>query len=143
MTQQRPHPLQIEDWKARVPSRNWLSEFRRLGLMITKRRVLDIGCGMGYYGDLLAGAGAEVYGLDRQPEFATAAASRRYRGVIRSNVTDMPVASSSFDLIYARYILHHIAREQLSDTIEKIYRSLRHDGLTHRVHDSRLGGQAS
>ncbi|MQL61895.1 methyltransferase domain-containing protein [Streptomyces vinaceus] len=128
MTQRRPHPLQIEDWKARVPSSNWLSEFQRLGLRITNRRVLDIGCGMGYYGDLLAGAGAEIYGLDRQPEFVTAAASRRYRGVIRSDVTDMPVAPSSFDLIYARYVLHHIAREQLYDVIEKIHRSLRHDG---------------
>lgn len=148
MAERQPHPMQIEDWKTRTPSGNWLPEFRKLGLPIANRRVLDIGCGMGYYGDLLAGLGANVYGLDRQQEFVSAAMSKRYRGAIRANVVKLPVADSSFDLIYARYILHHLPKKQLFDVIERIYRSLSYGGhlliesttpdLASRHHDLRI-----
>ncbi|MEV7786469.1 methyltransferase domain-containing protein [Streptomyces sp. NPDC088106] len=148
MVQRQSHPMQIEDWKERTPSENWFSEFRRLDLSIVGRRVLDIGCGMGYYGDLLAELGAEVYGLDRQQEFVSSASSKRYRGVIRANVTELPVADSSFDLVYARYLLHHIPRERLFDLIGKIYRALSGGGhlliesttpdLANRHHDIQI-----
>ncbi|MGW3832779.1 class I SAM-dependent methyltransferase [Streptomyces microflavus] len=148
MAEQQPHPLQIEDWKGRTPSANWLSEFRKLDLSIAGRRVLDIGCGMGYYGDLLAGLGAEVYGLDRQEEFVKSAKSKRYRGAIRANATELPVADSSLDLVYARYVLHHIPRGQLFGLIGNIYRSLSDGGylliesttpeLANRHHDIQI-----
>jgi trans-aconitate 2-methyltransferase len=76
------------------------------------RRIVDLGCGPGHTTALLAAwfAGADVVGIDRSAAFLaeTSVNARRCR-FARGDIRALPVAPSSIDLVYARYLLSHRA----------------------------------
>ena len=77
------------------------------------RRVVDLGCGPGYTTRLIAEVfpQAVVLGLDSSPHFISLARqtpTERVEFVIADVTASLP--SGPYDLIYARYLLTHIAR---------------------------------
>jgi 2-polyprenyl-3-methyl-5-hydroxy-6-metoxy-1,4-benzoquinol methylase len=71
--------------------------------------VLDVGCGMGRYAEVVSRWGARVVGIDLSA--AVEAAARNLEGspatVFQADVFSLPFAEQSFDYIYSLGVLHH------------------------------------
>jgi SAM-dependent methyltransferase len=84
-----------------------------LGLLppLADRRVLDAGCGAGWYAERLLEAGAHVTGVDASA--AMAAYARRRVGEraeihVHDLATPLPFADASFDLVLCPLVLHYL-----------------------------------
>jgi SAM-dependent methyltransferase len=74
------------------------------------KRVLDVGCGMGRFSDVILRWGGEVYALDLS--FAVDAASANLGGrpgfhVAQASVFELPFPPETFDLIFSFGVLDH------------------------------------
>ncbi|KAA2259536.1 methyltransferase domain-containing protein [Solihabitans fulvus] len=71
--------------------------------------VLDAGCGEGYGAQLIAGTAARVLALDYD-EFTAAHVARAYPdlAVLRGNLADLPVRSSSVDVVANFQVIEHL-----------------------------------
>lgn len=67
-------------------------------------RILDLGCGDGVLSARIAEAGAEVTGLEPDPELAAAAEARGLR-VLRADAQD-PFPEGGFDAVFSNAALH-------------------------------------
>jgi SAM-dependent methyltransferase len=79
---------------------------RRHGL--AGARILDAGCGPGWYVEALRAAGATVVGLDGDLDALTAAASPP-AGLVLADAARLPFADASFDGIFCSNLLEHAA----------------------------------
>jgi SAM-dependent methyltransferase len=74
------------------------------------KRVLDVGCGMGRFADVVLRWGGEVVGMDLSFAVDSAQANLggdpRFHGV-QASVFELPFRPASFDLIYSLGVLHH------------------------------------
>ena len=104
----------------------WNSDF--IGLMAKRldlgrvRRVLDVGCGHGHWGQLWArhfAADATLLGLDREPEWVDKAQARaaqlglesRFR-YTQGDALQLPVPDCSFDLVTCQTVLMHLSNPE-------------------------------
>ena len=77
---------------------------------VSGKRVLDVGCGMGRFADVVLRWGGEVYAVDLS--FAVDAAQGNlghrpgFHG-IQASVFDLPFKPASFDLVYSLGVLDH------------------------------------
>ena len=74
------------------------------------KTVLDVGCGMGRYAEVVAQAGARVVGVDLSAAVEAASANlSRFENVsvVQADVFSLPFAHESFDFIYSIGVLHH------------------------------------
>jgi len=93
------------------------------------REVLDAGCGGGYGLGVFAEAGASrVLGFDLDPRAVERAASRssEVTEALLADVTDLPFASGSFDLITCFEVVELVADR--SRALDELRRVLRSDG---------------
>ena len=72
--------------------------------------VLDAGCGMGRYSEVLARVGAEVVAVDRSQ--AAAVAHENLRSwtnvhVLQADLLELPFAPETFDLVFSFGVIHH------------------------------------
>ncbi len=75
------------------------------------KQVLDAGCGTGRYFDGLTGR--EVTGIDYSFSMLEAAHERRTGArLLQGSVTELPVASESFDLVYSVRVIQHIRDQE-------------------------------
>lgn len=74
---------------------------------VAGRSVLDVGCGEGRWGRLLAARGAHVTGLDLTPAMVRRAHERRGEGeqYLRGNAESLPLAGAAFDLVTSYIML--------------------------------------
>jgi SAM-dependent methyltransferase len=79
---------------------------RRHGLAGT--RVLDVGCGPGWYVEALRRAGATVAGLDGDRD-ALSGAARRPAGLVLGDAGRLPFPDASFDGVFCSNLLEHAA----------------------------------
>lgn len=79
---------------------------------LSGKRVLEIGCGMGFHSEMLARAGADLTSIDISPT-SVAATKRRFaerglKGDIRElDALDLADLKGEFDLIWSWGVLHH------------------------------------
>ncbi len=98
-------------------------------------RVADLGCGVGMVTQLLAelvGPDGEVVGVDFSP-----AQIKQARGLLPTNLTnvtfveasatDTELARESFDLVYSRFLLIHLADPELA--LREMYDLLKPNGI--------------
>ncbi len=74
------------------------------------KRVLDIGCGMGRFADVIVRWGGEIVGVDLSFAVESANANLGRHStfhVAQASVFDLPFRPESFDLIYSLGVLHH------------------------------------
>jgi SAM-dependent methyltransferase len=73
------------------------------------KRVLDVGCGMGRFAEVVTRWGAQVVGVDLS--LAAEVAARNLAGrdfvAMQADVFELPFAPESFDYIYSIGVLHH------------------------------------
>jgi len=81
---------------------------------LTGRRVLDVGCGNGYHGWRMLGAGAElVIGIDPSPLFIMQfTAVKHFAGdhplyVLPLGIDDVPAKLQAFDSVFSMGVLYH------------------------------------
>jgi SAM-dependent methyltransferase len=114
-------------------SSEWL-DVRRL-LKGRTGSALDIGAGRGIAAYALAKDGFEVTALEPDPSAIVGAAAIRKLGAdanLKLNVVEvfserLPFADSSFDVIFARAVLHHM--KDLAAATREIYRVLKPGGI--------------
>lgn len=101
-------------------------------------RILDIGCGTGTLTIAIKRSqpGAEVIGLDGDPEVLRRAAAK----IAAAGVTialdqglsnQLPYADASFDRVLTSLLLHHLSAENKRRTLAEIRRVLRPGGQVH------------
>jgi len=79
------------------------------------RRVLEIGCGMGFHTELMARAGAEVTAVDLSTTSVEATRKRMaVRGlsadVRQEDAEDLPFPAHQFDFVWSWGVIHHSSR---------------------------------
>ncbi|HUA14005.1 MAG TPA: class I SAM-dependent methyltransferase [Verrucomicrobiae bacterium] len=85
---------------------------RKTGLTegdVRGKLVLDLGCGMGRFAEVITRWGGIVVGVDLSPAAEVAAANLADRDflAIRADVLSLPFAPGTFDCIYSVGVLHH------------------------------------
>jgi SAM-dependent methyltransferase len=72
--------------------------------------VLDAGCGAGRWSVQVAARGSRVVALDAGRSVELAHRNGRPWGIqcVQGDVTDLPFASATFDLVYSLGVLHHV-----------------------------------
>ena len=94
-------------------------------------RVLDCGCGMGFYLRLLGMAGKGYHaGIDGDPQalsFARGALQGRGVSLVRGDVLRLPYADGSFDKVLLTEVLEHLSDDRQG--LREIHRVLRPGGV--------------
>jgi ubiquinone/menaquinone biosynthesis C-methylase UbiE len=96
-------------------------------------RVLDIGCGTGYFSRRIAGAvgpDGAVVGIDpSEPMLAYATRHSPANCTFRpAGAQDLPVEDASFDVIVSSLAFHHIPTEHRGNAVREMFRVLRPGG---------------
>lgn len=113
--------------------------------VVDGKRVLDVGCGDGYYAAELADRGADVLGVDVSEEMVRVARDRHGEAidVRRADVTEGLefVDDGGFDLILCQHVFSHLP--SLEAPLAEFARVLRPDGVLvlsthHPFHDFRV-----
>ena len=92
---------------------------------LSGRKVLDLGCGAGWYTAELRGRGADVLPLDLDPgELALTGAPPE--GALVADASEMPVDSGVFDAVLCSNLLEHTPRAP--EVIDEVVRVLRPGG---------------
>jgi 2-polyprenyl-3-methyl-5-hydroxy-6-metoxy-1,4-benzoquinol methylase len=102
---------QLDSASATTRSRDAFLEKTGLALAgLRGKTVLDVGCGMGRFAEVVAEAGARVVAIDLSSAVDAAAANlSRFENaaVVQADVFALPFAPESFDLVYSIGVLHH------------------------------------
>jgi 2-polyprenyl-3-methyl-5-hydroxy-6-metoxy-1,4-benzoquinol methylase len=99
---------------------------------LSRARMLDVGCGHGWYVGALEAQGVAVTGIDLSPAQLRAARAH-LNGAARlasGSITDLPIRANAFDAVYAVNVLHHLETEaSQAAALEQLSRATRPGGL--------------
>ena len=106
---QRYDRTQLDDATCTISEVDFM---RKTGLTrqdLEGKLVLDVGCGMGRFAEVVTRWGARVVGIDLSAAAEVAARNLKDREFVafQADVFDLPFAPESFDLIYSIGVLHH------------------------------------
>lgn len=101
-------------------------------LKFKPRRILDLGCGCGYFSVLLQNKypDAEIFSLDiafNMLKETSAKAENINMRLINADAGQLPIKTDSFDLIFANQVIHWI--EPINQILAEILRVLKVNGL--------------
>lgn len=97
-----------------------------------KARVLDLGCGGGNDSNKLADLDFDVTGIDISDEFIKIAKTY-YPSLkfIQGDILRLPFKNDSFDGIFAKASLLHIAQKDMPNALKEAFRVLKSGGYIH------------
>lgn len=106
---QRYDRTQLDDATCTISEVDFI---RKTGLTrqdLEGKLVLDVGCGMGRFAEVVTRWGARVVGIDLSAAAEVAARNLKEREFVafQADVFDLPFAPETFDLIYSLGVLHH------------------------------------
>lgn len=98
------------------------------------QRVLDVGCGTGYFTRRIAEAvrpGGNVVGIDPSQSMVDYAARRAPANATFEVAVaeDLPFADHSFDLVVSSLAFHHFPADRRGEAVRQMFRVLRPGGL--------------
>ena len=89
-------------------------------------KVLDIPCGTGYIGEILAVTEAEVFASDISLEMMDLAineySSPRFSGFVQADITEIPFPDESFKAVIVLALMHRLPREMRAKVLSEIAR---------------------
>ena len=89
-------------------------------------RVVDVGCGSGYYSRKLSELGAKVVPVDISPERLKHSPILKKLPCVVASVEDMPFAANTFDMAICIFVLEHIINVEAA--IGELLRIIKHGG---------------
>jgi len=96
---------------------------------IQSKRVLEVGCGIGRWGNFIINKGAEYTGVDISPKMIEIAKKNVPKGhfyVIDGENLNFP--DNHFDLVFSITVLHHIPYDKKENLIQEICRVVKEEG---------------
>lgn len=118
-----------------MPERKFRGALLERALASPSARVLDLGCGTGSFGVLLARAspGTEFVGVDPDPDVLRAARRKAARAGLRLTLEEagaerLPFEDGSFDLVTSTLAFHHMLPELKRAALREALRVLRPGG---------------
>jgi ubiquinone/menaquinone biosynthesis C-methylase UbiE len=111
----------------------WAQAFTQSINSLNGKSVLDVGCGLGYFSVYAAKAGARVVAIDLQSEMLQAARMvAQINGIDcqfhRANMSRLPFADNSFDIVVGMAILHHLSKPDVLTALKEVHRVLSDGG---------------
>jgi 2-polyprenyl-3-methyl-5-hydroxy-6-metoxy-1,4-benzoquinol methylase len=95
---------------------------------LSGRRILEIGCGMGFHSEMLARAGANLSAIDLSPTSVKATRKRLELKQLSADIQEMDAEtlafpSNSFDMVWSWGVIHHSSRTgRIVREIERVLR---------------------
>lgn len=122
-------PGTIWNWVSPAGRVRWRRRVAMLsGHITTGMKVLELGCGSGYYTKELAITGADICAIDISPDLL-ALAEQKVRSAnvtfLRANAYAMEFDNDTFDSVVGSSVLHHLDVEQ---ALREIHRVLKKGG---------------
>jgi SAM-dependent methyltransferase len=120
-------------WKRRV---QMLSDHLRPGM-----RILEIGCGTGYFTRELTRRGADIVAIDVSPDLLEIAKANSSAPNVRyeiQNACALTYSDATFDSVVGSSILHHL---EIEDALREIYRVLKPAGTIYFTEPNMLNPQ--
>jgi len=133
---------EIWNWESPAGKLRWsrrvemLSSHLRLGM-----RVLELGCGTGYFTRELARSRADVIAIDVSPELLEIAKGNCSTPNVRYEIQDasaLSYPSAMFDSVVGSSVLHHI---EIKEALQEIYRVLKPGGAIYFTEPNMLNPQ--
>lgn len=94
------------------------------------KRVLDAGCGDGWYSAKMVTAGADVVGIDYSARGVAHAQSIVQGAEFReASITELPFDDASFDRVFSFQVLEHLPFEQVDAGVREIARVTKPGGM--------------
>ena len=116
----RESPAGKERWKRRV---KMLTDF-----ILAERKVLELGCGTGYFTKEIIKTGAEIIAIDISPDLINVAKDNIEASNVKyriDNAYSMSFKDEEFDYVIGSSVLHHL---QIDSAVAEIYRVLKRGG---------------
>lgn len=105
-------PGEVWNWKTPAGKERWARRAEMLTRHLTAgMKVLEIGCGTGYFSKELVRTGADITAIDISPDLLLVAAQKVTANNIIFQVENayaMTLANDSFDFIVGSSVLHHL-----------------------------------
>jgi SAM-dependent methyltransferase len=120
-------------WRRRV---QMLSDHLRPGM-----RILEIGCGTGYFTRELTRRGADIVAIDVSPDLLEIAKANSSAPNVRyeiQNACALTYSDATFDSVVGSSILHHL---EIEDALREIYRVLKPGGTIYFTEPNMLNPQ--
>ena len=96
---------------------------------VAERDVLEIGCGVARWFDLIESFGGHYTGVDISDEMIQLASTRRPDGRFMQIIgTELPFSDNSFDLVFSVTVLHHNSFDQQNRILAEAMRVLKDGG---------------
>src|SRR2546428_5524765 len=110
-----------------------------VGVSLSGRKLLDVGCGTGGFSVVAAEAGADVWSVDESAEAValTAARTSRDRALV-ATAESLPFEDAGFDLVYCYSTLEHL--DDAGRAVGEMVRLLRPGGRLYLHSPDRRGG---
>lgn len=135
-------PGEVWNWETPAGKERWA---RRAGmlthLLTVGTKVLEIGCGTGYFSKELVRTGADITAIDISPDLLSVAAQKVAANNIVFQVENayaMNLADNSFDFIVGSSVLHHLDVEQ---ALQECWRTLKQGGILRFTEPNMLNPQ--
>jgi 2-polyprenyl-3-methyl-5-hydroxy-6-metoxy-1,4-benzoquinol methylase len=120
---------EIWNWESPAGKLRWARRVSMLSKHLAPgMRVLELGCGTGYFTRELARSGAEIVALDVSPELLEIARANCSAPNVRyeiQNAYDLSYSDAVFDSVVGSSVLHHL---EIQDALREIYRVLKPGG---------------
>ncbi len=111
----------------RFITRNWNHHTKVIAQYKKKGKLLDIGCAMGFFMELMSEKGFDVYGFDPS-DFAVSRAPKFLNSHIQvGTITSVTYPKESFDVITMLDVFEHL--EDPVGNLKKVYSWLKKDGI--------------
>jgi ubiquinone/menaquinone biosynthesis C-methylase UbiE len=133
---------EIWNWESPAGKLRWTRRVKMLSSHLEPgMRVLELGCGTGYFTRELARLGADVIAIDVSPELLEIAKANCSMPNVCYEIQDasaLSYPSAMFDSVVGSSVLHHI---EIKEALQEIYRVLKPGGAIHFTEPNMLNPQ--
>src|SRR4029077_10448138 len=133
---------EIWNWESPAGKLRWARRVKMLsGHLGIGMRVLELGCGTGYFTRELARSGADIVAIDISPELLEIARSNCSEQNVRYEVQNayrLSYPAAAFDSVVGSSVLHHL---EIEEALREIYRVLKPGGTIYFTEPNMLNPQ--